>query len=136
MARLNISIGEVLTLIEKNAGYDKNRVRKLQVVNDNQIEITVGISSFLPSIKVILIYNKFKNGKLYFNLNSNDTIINMFMGFIKKTDREKFIYIRNKRVIVEINSILLGKFSGVKIEDLNITGEEMYVTLNVDESIK
>lgn len=136
MARLNISIGEVLTLIEKNADYDKKRVKKLKVVNDNQIEITVGISSFLPGIKVILIYNKFKNGKLYFNLNSNDTIINMFMSFIKKTDSENFIYVRNKRVIVEINRLLLDKFSGIKILDLNVTGEEIYITLDINENIK
>lgn len=136
MARLNISISEVLTLIEKNAHYDKKKVRKLQVVNDNQIEITVGISSFLPGIKVILIYNKFKDGKLYFSLNSNDTITNMFMGFIKKTDSENIIYVRNKRVVVEINRLLLDKFSGVKIADLNITGEKIYITLDINESIK
>lgn len=136
MARLDISISEVLTLIEKNADYDKKRVKKLKVVNDNQIEITVGISSFLPGIKVILIYNKFKNGKLYFNLNSNDTIINMFMSFIKKTDSENFIYVRNKRVIVEINRLLLDKFSGIKILDLNVTGEEIYITLDINENIK
>lgn len=136
MARLDISISEVLTLIEKNADYDKKRVRKLKVVNDNQIEITVGISSFLPGIKVILIYNKFKNGKLYFNLNSNDTIINMFMSFIKKTDSENLIYVRNKRVIVEINRLLLEKFSGIKILDLNVTGEQIYITLDINKDIK
>ncbi|MDF2502832.1 hypothetical protein [Clostridium sp.] len=132
MARLNISISEVLTLIEKNADYDKKRVRKLQVINDNQIEITVGISSFLPGIKVILIYNKYENGKLYFTLNSNDTIINMFMGFINKTDSENFVYVHNKRVIVEINKLLIDKFSGVKISDLNINGEQIYADLEIN----
>ncbi|WP_010234116.1 hypothetical protein [Clostridium arbusti] len=132
MARLNISISEVLTLIEKNADYDKKRVRKLQVINDNQIEITVGISSFLPGIKVILIYNKYENGKLYFTLNSNDTIINMFMGFINKTDSENFVYVHNKRVIVEINKLLIDKFSGVKILDLNINGEQIYADLEIN----
>lgn len=132
MARLNISMGEVLTLIEKNVDYDKKKIRKLQVVNDNQIEITVGISSFLPGIKVILMYNKYEDGKIYFNLNSNDTIINMFMGFMKKTDSKSLVYVLNKRVIVEINKLLLNKFSGVKISNLNINGEQIYVTLEIN----
>jgi len=134
MARLNISMDEVLTLIEKNADYDKKRIRSLSAINDKEVEITVGIG-FLPSIKVILVFNKFKEGKIYFTLNSNDNIINMFMGFLKKTDGDNFIYIHNKVVIVKANKFLLKNFSGIQIIDLNIVDKEVYVKLYINKNI-
>lgn len=134
MAHLNISMEEVLTLIEKNADYDKKRIKSLKAVNDKEVEITVGIG-FLPDIRVLLVYNKFKEGKIYFTLNSNDSIINMFMGFLKKTDKDNYIYIQNKAVIVKANKFLLKNFSGVQIVDLKIVKKEVYIKLYISKNI-
>lgn len=134
MAHLNISMEEVLILIERNADYDKKKVRKLRAINDREIEITVGIG-FLPSIKVILMFNKFEKGKIYFTLNSNEGIINMFMGFLKKTDSEDYIYIHNKIVIVKANKFLLKRFSGVQIEGLKIANKEVNVKFYISNNI-
>jgi hypothetical protein len=124
---------ELVSLLETNGTYNRDRIKSIKIVNQNQIEVLVSIGQFFPDIKIGFVYNYFDNGKLYLNVISNGGI-KMLMGLLNElgNNPKNFINIDKTRVSVDINGILATKLKGVKIKDMNIVGEQIYITMNIN----
>lgn len=132
MAYINISMIELVSLLETNGTYNRDRIKSIKIVNQNQIEVLVSIGQFFPDIKIGFVYNYFDNGKLYLNVLSNGGI-KMLMGLLNElgNNQKNFINIDKTRVSIDINGILATKLKDIKIKDMNIVGEQIYITMNI-----
>lgn len=133
MAYINISMIELVSLLETNGTYNRDRIKSIKIVNQNQIEVLVSIGQFFPDIKIGFVYNYFDNGKLYLNVLSNGGI-KMLMGLLNElgNNQKNFINIDKTRVSIDINGILATKLKDIKIKDMNIVGEQIYITMNIN----
>ena len=133
MAYINISMIELVSLLETNGTYNRDRIKSIKIVNQNQIEVLVSIGQFFPDIKIGFVYNYFDNGKLYLNVLSNGGI-KMLMGLLNElgNNQKNFINIDKTRVSIDINGILATKLKDIKIKDMNIVGEQIYITMSIN----
>jgi hypothetical protein len=124
---------EFVSLIEKNANYNRERIRTIKTVNENQLEIYVEIAPFLPQAKATLVYNRFERGKMYFNILSSGGI-KMLMGIFTEmggTTNNEFIRFDKNNIVIEINKLLSDKFKGIHVKDMNLAGEQIYFTIDI-----
>ncbi|MDP4144273.1 MAG: hypothetical protein Q8936_07285 [Bacillota bacterium] len=134
MAQINISMREFVILVEKNADYDRQRIRNINVINKNQLELTIGISQFLPSAKVLLVFRKYEKGKMYFNLISGDGVkilMSLAKELISKQEEENYFNIDKNRVVININKLLSDNLKGINIKDVSINEDQVYLSVNI-----
>lgn len=132
MAYINISVSEVLKFADKNLNYDKERIKSIKLINESQIEITVSIGKMFPNMKVTLSYNGFREGKLHFNILTNGGI-RILMGLLNEFGSPKLNdYIKLEKAVVEfsISKLLSDNIQGIEIRDINMNGEQIYVTVD------
>lgn len=131
MAYINISMTEVLAFVNNNIKYDKDRIEKVSIINENQLEMNIKIGPFFPSIRVVLSYNSFRDGKIYLNVITNGGI-KMLMGLVNELGggiTKKHITVDKNSVIVNINDMLNEKLKDVHLESISISGEQVYVKI-------
>ncbi|OPJ57311.1 hypothetical protein [Clostridium oryzae] len=131
MAYINISMTEVLAFVNNNIKYDKDRIEKVSIINENQLEMNIKIGPFFPSIRVVLSYNSFRDGKIYLNVITNGGI-KMLMGLVNEFGggiTKKHITVDKNSVIVNINDMLNEKLKDVHLESISISGEQVYVKI-------
>jgi citrate lyase alpha subunit len=132
MAYVNVSTSELITLIDKNAKYNRDRIKSIKVTNDIQIEITVGVAAFLPDIKVSLRYNKFENGRMYFNIISNGgakILLTLVSEMAKKGN--KYLTLDKSSIVLEVDKVLFDNLKGMKVKEISTSGEQIYFTLSI-----
>lgn len=132
MAYINLSVTEALGFIDKNLEYNRDRIRNISLVNDSQIEITVSVGRFFPEMKVLVSYNSYINGKLYFNIVTKGGI-KILMGLMNEMGGKKineYIKLEGDKVEIDVDKLISGSLKGVKVRDINFTGEQIYVTVD------
>jgi hypothetical protein len=135
MAYINITMNELVTLAEKNAEYDRDRIRRIKVINQNQLELTVNIGAFFPDIRVVLVYSRLEKGKMYFNVLSSGGV-KMLMGLMAEMGKNNknnnnFMSLEKNNVVIDINKMLSDNLNGVRVRDVSMTGEQIYITVSV-----
>jgi hypothetical protein len=132
MAYINVTMNELVTLAEKNAEYDRDRIRKINVINQNQLELTVSIGAFFPDIKVVLVYSRLERGRMYFNVLSSGGV-KMIMGLMAEMGKNKdsFMSLEKNNIVIDINKMLSDNLNGVRVKDVSMSGEQIYITVNV-----
>lgn len=138
MAYINVTMNELVTLAEKNAEYDRDRIRRIKVINQNQLELTVNIGAFFPDIRVVLVYSRLEKGKMYFNVLSSGGV-KMLMGLMAEMGKNNknnknnnnFMSLEKNNVVIDINKMLSDNLNGVRVRDVSMTGEQIYITVSV-----
>ncbi|NLZ49166.1 MAG: hypothetical protein GX895_10370 [Clostridiales bacterium] len=136
MAYINLSITEVLGFMDNNLEYNRDRIKNISLINDSQIEITVSLGRFFPDMKVLVSYNSYINGKLYFNIITKGGI-KVLLGLMNEMGGKKineFIKLDNDRVEIDVDKLISNSLKGVKVRDINFTGQQIYVTVDFSKS--
>lgn len=131
MAYVNVSMTEILSFVDKNLEYNRDRIKSIKIINENQIELMVSIGPIFPNIKIVASYNKFENGKIYCNIITNGGI-KMLMGLANEMGGKNindYIAFESNRVIFDVNKLLQSNLKDVSVKDLSISGEQIYVTI-------
>lgn len=133
MAYINISMEEFVSFIRKNAEYDRERIRDIRVINKNQVQLVISIGQFFPDMKLELGFNRYEKGKLYFNLLSSGAsrILIGLMNEMNKNNPNNFFRISGQNVIIDVDEILSENLQGVVLKDMNVTGNQIYITIKV-----
>lgn len=132
MAYINLSLTEALGFIDKNLDYNRERIKNIILINDSQIEITVSVGRFFPDMKVLISYNSYIDGRLYFNIITKGGI-KILMGLMNEMGGKKineFIKLESDRVELDVDKLISNNLKGVKVRDINFTGEQIYVTVD------
>jgi hypothetical protein len=132
MAYINISMSEAMHFIDKNLEYNRDRIKSIKLVNGNQAEITVSVGKFFPDMKVVVAFNSFKEEKLYFNIITKGGV-KILMGLMNELGGKTLNdYIRLEKDIVqiEVNKVVSNNLKDVKIRDITMSGEQMYITID------
>lgn len=132
MAYINISVPEVMSFADKNLNYDRDRIKSIKLINENQVEIVVSIGRMFPNVKVVLAYSGFREGSMYFNIISNGGI-KIVMGLLNEFGNKSFNeYLKLDKTSIEfaINKMLSENLNGVNIRDISIMREQIYVTVD------
>ena len=132
MAYINVSMKEMITLLDKNANYNRDRIKSIRAVNENHIEITVGVAAFLPDIKVTLAFVRFERGNMYFNIISNGgakVLLTLVTEMAGKSN--KYITLDKNVMIVDTEKALANSIRGMNIKDISISGEQIYFVVTI-----
>jgi hypothetical protein len=131
MAYVNISMDELITLVEKNGNFNRERIKSIKMVNGHQLEITVGVAVFLPDIKILLLYNRFQNGRMYFNIVSSGGA-KMLMSLLSEMGNNSgFLIFEKNSIAVDINKMISSNINGIHVKDVSMTREQIYLTLSI-----
>lgn len=133
MAYINISMEEFVSFVKKNANYDRERIRDIRVINKNQIQLVISIGQFFPDMKLEIGFSRFERGRLYFNLLSGGAskIIVGLMNEMNKNNPDSFFRLSGQNIIIDIDDLIAQNLQGVTIRDMNITGNQIYITIKV-----
>ncbi|NLM34343.1 MAG: hypothetical protein GX206_02805 [Clostridiales bacterium] len=132
MAYINLSLTEVLGFIDKNLEYNRERIKNISLINESQIEITVSLGRIFPDMKVLVSYNSYINGKLYFNVITKGGI-KVLMGLMNEMGGKKineFIKLEGERVEIDIDKLISNNLKGIRVRDISFTGQQIYVTID------
>ncbi|MDP4090061.1 MAG: hypothetical protein Q8930_12425 [Bacillota bacterium] len=130
MAYINVSMSEVMAFVDKNMDYDRERVRSIKLVNQNMVEITVSIGKMFPSMKVVLSFSGFREGKLFCSILTNGgarIVMGLMNEFVSKRLSD-YIKLDKNSVEIDINGLLSYNLQGITIRDISLTGEQIYIT--------
>jgi hypothetical protein len=132
MAYINVSLTEVLGFLDKNVEYNRERIKKISFITQGQIETTVSVGRFFPDMKVLVSYHSYIKGKLYFNIITQGGI-KILMGLMNEMGGKKindYIRLENNRVELDVEKAISNSLKGVKVRDINFTGNQIYVTVD------
>ncbi|WP_163192401.1 hypothetical protein [Clostridium thermarum] len=132
MAYLNISLTEAIGFIDKNINYNRDRIKSIKLVNGSQTEITVSAGKFFPDMKVVVAFNGYRDGRIYFNIITKGGI-KILMGLMNELGGKTlndYIRLEKDMVQVDVNKFAGDNFRDVKIRDISMSGEQIYVTID------
>jgi hypothetical protein len=134
MAYINISMGEFARLIDKNVEYDRERIKSIDVMNENQVVLTVSIGPFFPDMKVALAFNRFEKGKAYFNVLSGGAI-KMIIGLLNEINTandKNVIRVKDNNLVMDINEVICESLKGTRVKNMSVSGDQIYITLSIE----
>ncbi|WP_139903390.1 hypothetical protein [Clostridium thermarum] len=132
MAYLNISLTEAIGFIDKNINYNRDRIKSIKLINGSQTEITVSVGKFFPDMKVVVAFNGYRDGRLYFNIITKGGI-KILMGLMNELGGKNlndYIRLEKDMVQVDVNKFTGDNFKDVKVRDISMSGEQIYVTID------
>lgn len=133
MAYITISMSEIMDFIDSNVEYNKDRIKGINVVNQNHLELLISVGPFFPTIKATIVFNRFEEDTIYLNVLTNGGV-KMLMGLVNEMGNDtmkRYIKIEKGMVEFYVNKLLEENMKGVKIKAINISGEQIYVTIGL-----
>ena len=132
MAYVSISMTEIMNFADKNIEYNKDRIKNIRLINGNQAEITISVGRFFPDMKVVVAFSCFKDEKLYFNIITKGGV-KMLMGLMNEMGGKtlnEYIRLEKETVQFDVNKFTTTNLKDVKVRDITMSGEQIYVTID------
>ncbi len=92
---------------------------------DDQIKISIKLKPLLPSVNVVIRFNKFADNSLYMLIDAGN-IFNTILKMKKLPDRDWY-EIKLPNVIINVNKLITKNFKGVQIKDIQFNDNKFRV---------
>jgi hypothetical protein len=126
VAELLLSGKELLDLVEKSVPLP-SQIKKIQA-RGMDIVITISMSNFVPSFTIVMSFQEFKAGAVFFSVSSN-TLVEWMMK-IFKIPQPDFMSITHPILRIDIHKAFASNVPDLKIDDIRYENDQYRITLN------
>lgn len=133
LAYISITTTEIMNFVDKNVEYNRDRLKNIRIITENHLEITIKVGPFFPDLKVEIVFNRFENGKMHFDIITGGGIkvlMGLFNEMVSKA-MSKCIKLEKDKIEFDVNGLLKDNMKDVLVKSITISGEQIYAAIDI-----